>query len=171
MRARILLLLGAALALGACQTTYQVEPGRSYAEDKRVVFDHLLAFLERNEIALTNSDFEQGSIAAERRHFQDQGWADCERRRVYEASGGSGSPRQSWALRVDRDLVLEAMVTAAASATRVTVDATFTEKQDDPNSFNFFTQPCRSKSTLEAALFDALGTAVATSSLHDTTTE
>ena len=170
MHARNLLLLCAALALGACQTTYQVERGRSYAEDKRVVWDHLLAFLERNEIAVTSSDFEQGSLAAERRHFQDQGWAECERRRVYEGSG-SGNSRQSWALRVDRDLVLEAMVAAAANATQVTVDAHFTEKQDDPNSFNFFTQTCRSTGVLEKALLDALGRPVAASPPQDTRTE
>jgi hypothetical protein len=165
-------LLAAALLLSACQTTtYQVDREKAYAEDKRAVWDQLLAFLERNQIAVTSSDFESGSVAAERLHFQDQGWADCERRRVYEASGGSGSPRQSWALRVDRDLALDATVAEAGGTTRVTADARFTEKQDDPNSFDFFTQPCRSKGTLEAALFDALGSPVAASPAQDTPTE
>jgi hypothetical protein len=163
-------LLAAALLLTACQTTYQVDREKVYAEGKRAVWDQLLAFLERDQIAVTSSDFERGSVVAERLHFQDQGWADCERRRVYKESGGDGT-RMSWALRVDRDLALEATVAEAGGATRVSVDARFTEKQDDPNSFNFFTQPCRSKGTLEAALFDALGTAVATSSPHDTTIE
>jgi hypothetical protein len=166
MRAGYFVLFGAAALLAACQTTYQVERERTYTEDKQVIWDHLLSFLERNQITVTSSDFARGSLAAERQHFQDQGWADCERRRVYY------DRRMSWALRVDRDLTLEAMVAEAAGATRVTVDARFTEKQDDPNSFNFFTQPCRSTGALEKALLDALGTPVATSSPpQDTQTE
>ena len=161
MPARSLLVLIAALLVAACQTqkVYEVERSRTYAQDKQAVWDQLLAFLERNRIAVTEADFASGRIVAERLNYQDQGWADCERRRVYEESGGGR--RMSWALRVDRDLVLQAAVGGEAGATRVTVDAQFTEQQDDPNSFNFFTQPCRSKGVLEGALLDALGTPVA----------
>jgi hypothetical protein len=160
MHARNLFLLGAALLIAACQTTdYQVERSRTYAADKQAVWDRLLSFLERNRIAVTEADFASGRIVAERLNYEDQGWADCERRRVYEES--SGGRRMSWALRVDRDLVLQAAVAEEAGATRVTVDAQFTEKQDDPNSFEFFTQPCRSKGVLEGALLDALGPPVA----------
>lgn len=166
MRARYLMLLGPALLLAACQTTtYQVERERTYTEDKRVVWDNLLGFLKRNEIEVTSSDFDSGTVTAERLHFQDQGWADCERRRVvYDR-------RMSWALRVDRSLALDATVAGAAGATRATVDARFTEKQDDPNTFNFFTQPCPSKGVLEKALLDALGTPVAASPPQDTQTQ
>ena len=158
MHVRNLLLLATALLIAGCQTTdYQVERSRTYAEDKQAVWDRLLAFLERNQIAVTEADFASGRVVAERRNYEDQGWAYCERRRVYE-SAGSGGSRMSWALRVDRDLALAAMVAEDAGATRVTVDASFTEKQDDPNSFDFFTQPCRSKGVLEGALLDAVGT-------------
>ena len=158
MHARSLILLGVALLVAACdlQRVYHVERSRTYAEDKQTVWDQLLAFLERNQIAVTEADFASGRVVAERLNYQDQGWAFCERRRVYETSGSSSS-RMSWALRVDRDLALEAAVAEAAGATRVSVDARFTERQDDPNSFNFFTQPCRSKGVLEGALLDALG--------------
>jgi hypothetical protein len=160
MHARVLLLLGAALLIAACQTTdYVVERSRTYAEDKQAVWDRLLSFLERNRIGVTEADFASGRITAERRNYEDQGWADCERRRVYEES--AGGRRMSWALRVDRDLALQAAVAGEAGATRVTVDAQFTEKQDDPDSFEFFTQPCRSRGVLEGALLDALGTPVA----------
>ena len=158
MHARSLLLLALSLVLAGCETyqDYQVERARTYAQDKQAVWDRLLAFLERNQIAVTEADLASGRVVAQRLNYQDQGWAYCERRRVYEGTG-SGGTRMSWALRVDRDLALEAMVSEAAGATRVTVDARFTEKQDDPNSFNFFTQPCRSKGVLEGALLDALG--------------
>jgi hypothetical protein len=162
MRARSLLLLAVALVLAGCDTyrDYHVERSRTYAQDKQVVWERLLAFLERNQIAVTEADPASGRIVAQRLNYDDQGWAYCERRRVYEGTG-SGSTRMSWALRVDRDLALQAAVAEAAGATRVTVDARFTEKQDDPNSFKFFTQPCRSKGVLEGALLDALGPPVA----------
>jgi hypothetical protein len=158
MHAREPILL-AALLLAACQTTYQVERSRTYAEDRQVVWDRLLAFLERNRIEVVAADSASGRVAAQRNNFEDLGWADCERRRVYEES--AGGQRMGWALRVDRDLDLQAEVSEAAGATRVTVDARVTEKQDDPDSFEFFTQPCRSKGVLEGALLDALGTPIA----------
>ena len=160
MHARSLIALGAALLIAACQTKdYQVERARTYDQDKQAVWDRLLAFLEQNRIAVTDADLASGRVVAERRNYQDQGWADCERRRVYE--GSAGGRRMSWALRVDRDLALEAAVAEGAGATRVTVDARFAEKQDDPDSFEFFMQPCRSKGVLEGALLDALGPPVA----------
>lgn len=162
MHARSLLVLAMTLLVAACQLQreYHVERSRTYAQDRQAVWDRLMAFLERNQIAVTEADFGSGRVVAERLNYEDQGWAYCERRRVYEGTG-SGSTRMSWALRVDRDLALQAMVGESAGATRVTVDAQFTEKQDDPNSFNFFTQPCRSKGVLEGALLDALGPPVA----------
>lgn len=162
MHARSLILLGVALLVAACdlQRVYHVDRSRTYTEDKQAVWDQLLAFLERNQIAVTEADFASGRVVAERLNYEDQGWAYCERRRVYETSGSSSS-RMSWALRVDRNLALQVDVADGAATTRVNVDARFTEKQDDPNSFNFFTQPCRSKGVLEAALLDALGTPVA----------
>lgn len=165
MRARHLFLLAPGLLLGACQTTYQVEQGRTYTEDKQVVWDNLMGFLQRNELEVTSSDFASGSVAAERLQYQDQGWADCERRRVvYDR-------RMSWALRMDRSVSLDATVAEAGGATRATVDARFTERQDDPNSFNVLTQPCRSTGVLEKALLDSLGTAVAASPPQDTPTQ
>ena len=117
MRTRSLLVLAVALLVAACQTQkiYQVERSRTYAQDKQAVWDRLLAFLERNQIAVTSADLASGRIAAERRDFEDQGWADCERRRVYESSGGGS--RMSWALRVDRDLALQVDVAENAGAT------------------------------------------------------
>lgn len=104
MHARSLLVLAVALLAAACQTkVYQVERTRTYAQDKQALRDQLLGLLERNQIAVTSTDFAAGRIEAERRNFEDTGWADCERSRVFEGSG-SGSARQGWALRVDRDL-------------------------------------------------------------------
>jgi hypothetical protein len=172
MRARSLLVLAVALLLAACQTQkdYQVERSRTYAQDKQAVWDRLLAFLERNQIAVTGADFASGRVAAERRDFEDQGWADCERRRVYEGSG-SGGNRVGWALRVDRDLALQLDVAEAAGATQVSVDARFAEEQINTASFEHFMQPCRSTGALERALLDALGDPVAASPTQDAPTD
>jgi hypothetical protein len=163
MRTRSLLVLAVALLVAACQTqkVYQIERSRTYAQDKQAVWDRLLAFLERNHIAVTSADPASGRIAGERRDFEDQGWADCERRRVYEGSGGGS--RMSWALRVDRDLALQVDVAENAGATQVSVDASFAEEQISGASFEHFMQPCRSTGTLERALLDALGDPVAAS--------
>ena len=152
-------MLAAALLLAACQTqqVYQVERTRSYGHDRQAVWDRLLAFLERNQIAVTAADVAAGTITAERRDFAPEGWADCERRRVYDGTG-SGSTRVGWALRVDRDLALEIAVAGQAGATAVTVDARFAEEQINSWSYAHFMQPCRSTGVLERALLDALGT-------------
>jgi hypothetical protein len=152
----MLMLLAAALLLAGCQPRiYQVERGRTYAEDKQAVWDRLLAFLERNQIAVTSAERASGRVAAERRDFEDQGWADCERRRVYDGTG-SGSTRMSWALRVDRDLALEVDLTEDGGMTRATVDARFEEEQISTASYEHFMQGCRSTGALERALLDAL---------------
>jgi hypothetical protein len=159
MRARISMMLAAGLLVAGCQTqqVYEVERMRSYDQDKQAVWDQLLAVLERNQMEVTAADFAAGKVTAERRDFAPQGWADCERRRVFESSGGSGSPRQSWALRVDRDVVLEvAVAEPAAAATAVTIDASFEEEQINVWSYKHFMQACRSTGMLEKALLDAL---------------
>ena len=163
MHIRSLILLGTALLIGACQTqkVYEVERTRTYAQDRQAVWDQLLEFLERNQIAVTSADFATGRIEAERRDFEDAGWADCERRRVFEASGGGGSPRQSWALRVDRDLALQLGVAGQGDTTEVTVDASFVEEQINTWSYAHFMQDCRSTGVLERALLDSLGSPAA----------
>jgi hypothetical protein len=151
-------MLAMALLVAACQTqqVYQVERTRSYGQDRQAVWDRLLRFLERNRIAVTTADLATGKITAERRDFAPEGWADCERRRVYDSTG-SGSTRVGWALRVDRDLALEIALDGQAGATAVTVDARFAEEQINSWSYAHFTQPCRSTGVLERALLDALG--------------
>jgi len=166
MLTRHLIRFAPALLLAACQsTTYHVEQARTYTDDKQVVWDNLMASLQRNELEVTSSDFASGSVAAERLNYQDQGWADCERRRV------TYDRRMSWALRMDRSVALHATVTEAGSVTRATVDAHFTERQDDPNSFRVFTQPCRSTGALEKALLDSLGSPAGASPPQDTQTQ
>jgi hypothetical protein len=160
MRVRIVILLAAALLSAGCQTkTYQVERTRTYTDDKQVVWDRLQAFLERNQITVTSADPASGRVTAERRDFEDQGWADCERRRVYEGSGGGS--RMSWALRVDRDLALQVDLTEQAGATLATIDARFEEEQISTASYEHFQQGCRSTGALERALLDALAGPVA----------
>ena len=156
MRARNLIVTGAVLLLPACQTqkVYQVERSRTYEQPKQAVWDRLLAVLEQSQIEVDSSDFAAGKLTAARHDFEDQGWADCERRRVSDNS--SSSTRMGWALRVDRDLALQADVAEAAGATQVAVDARFTEEQINTWSYQHFMQPCRSTGVLEKALLDAL---------------
>ena len=68
MRARCLLVLAMALLVAACQLQreYHVERSRTYAQDRQAVWDRLMAFLERNQIAVTEADFGSGRIVAER---------------------------------------------------------------------------------------------------------
>jgi len=158
MRARGLVVLCAGLLLAACQTppppVYHVEQGRTYDKPKAAVWRDLLAFLERQRIAVAAADFERGAIAAERHHFEEQGWADCQRARVVDNSSNNRRPTRAWAL--DRDLALEVALAEVAGATRVTLEASFTEQQVNPYSNLPFTQRCRSKGVLEGALLDAL---------------
>ena len=158
MRVRGLAALCAGLLLAACQTppppVYHVEQGRSYDQTKAAVWSELLGFLERQRIAVTSADFERGAIAAERHHFEDQGWADCQRARVVDNSSNNRRPTR--ARPVDRDLALQVAVAEVAGATRVTLEASFTEQQINPYNNLPFTQRCRSKGVLEGALLDAL---------------
>jgi hypothetical protein len=95
-------------------------------------------------------------IEAERRHYQDAVWADCERAWVSDPSMNSPSP--SRASPISRDLALEVTVREGAAGTEVQPLARFTEQQLNYSNLPL-TQPCRSTGVLEGALLNALGAA------------
>ena len=153
-------LLGLGLAaLWACAprepTVYHVERGRTYVEDRAVVWERIEGFLRANDIAVLSADQATGVIMAERREYQDAGWADCERARVIDRTSNSRRPRRARPL--SRDLALEVTLRESAGDTEVQPLARFTEQQNDPYRNSPFTQPCRSTGVLERALLDAIG--------------
>jgi hypothetical protein len=154
-----LLGLGLILLCGACAprepTVYRVEPGRTYTEDRAVVWERVRSFLEANGITVASADPATGVIEAERRDYQDAGWADCERAWVIDQSSNSARPTR--ASPISRDLALEVTVRASAGGTEVQPRARFTEQQLDPYRNWPFTQRCRSTGVLETALLNALG--------------
>jgi hypothetical protein len=133
---------------------YDVERGRTYAEDRAGVWERLQRFLQANGITVTSANPATGVIEAERRHYQDAVWADCERAWVSDPSMNSPSP--SRASPISRDLALEVTVREGAAGTEVQPLARFTEQQLNYTNLPF-TQPCRSTGVLERALLDALG--------------
>ena len=156
-------LLGLCLiALWACAprepTLYQVERGRTYAEDQAVVWERVQRFLRAHGITVVAADPATGVITAERREYQDAGWAECERARVIDRTSNSRRPTRARPL--SRDLALEVTVRESAGGTEVRPLARFTEQQNDPYRNWPFTQPCRSTGVLERALLDAAGDAL-----------
>jgi hypothetical protein len=135
---------------------YDVERGRTYAEDRAIVWERVQPFLQANGITVTKASPATGVIEAERRHFQDTGWADCERAWVSDPTSNSPSP--SRASPISRDLTLEVTVRTVGAGTEVQPLARFTEQQLNYSNLPF-TQPCRSTGVLERALLDALGAA------------
>jgi hypothetical protein len=87
---------------------YNVERGRTYAEDRAVVWERVQRFLQENGITVTEADPATGVIEAERSDFQDAVWAECERAWVSDPSMNSPSP--SRASPISRDLALEVTV-------------------------------------------------------------
>ena len=153
-----LLALGLIMLCVACAPPqpkmYDVERGRTYAEDRGVVWQRIQRFLQANGVTVTSANLATGVIKAERRHYQDTVWAECERAWVSDQSMNSTSP--SRASPISRDLTLEVTVREVAAGTKVQPLARFTEQQ--LNYYNLpFTQPCRSTGVLERALLDALG--------------
>ena len=133
---------------------YDVERGRTYAEDRAVVWERVQRFLQENGITVTEANPATGVIEAERSDFQDAVWADCERAWVSDPTSNSPSP--SRASPISRDLALEVTVRESAGGIEVRPLARFTEQQLDYSNLPF-TQPCRSTGALERALLDALG--------------
>jgi hypothetical protein len=141
----------------ACQPqpkVYNVEGARTYAEDKAVVWDGVLRFLQANDIAVVSADLATGIVYAERTAYQDAGWADCERAWVTDRT--SDSPRPRRARPISRDLALEVAVRETSVGAEVQPVARFTEQQNDRWRNLPFTQPCRSTGVLERALLDSL---------------
>jgi hypothetical protein len=149
-----LLVLGVACAPREPKV-YNVERGRTYAEDRAVVWQRVERFLEANGITATRADPASGVIEAERRDYLDAGWADCERAWVTDQTSNSARPTR--ASPISRDLALEVTVRESAGGTEVQPRARFTEQQLDPYRNWPFTQPCRSTGVLESALLNALG--------------
>jgi hypothetical protein len=150
--------LVAALSLAACQQpeppVYDVETTRVYAEDKRSVFDSILRFLESQDIEVGGGDLESGTILAERRDYDDVGWADCERRRVTDRN--SDVRRRIRATPVERDLDLQITLLETDAGTEVRLDPAFSEEQINPFTNLPFIAPCRSKGVLEAELLNSI---------------
>jgi hypothetical protein len=156
---RALAVLVAGSLAVACQTSprpvYHVERARSFSQSEDAIWNQILRFLEANDIRATRADRASGTILAERKDYQDAGWAECEIGWVIDNTSNSrrrGRPRP-----VDRDLVLAIAVEESAGATTVTVDARFEEEQINPFRNLPFDRPCRSKGVLESALLNALG--------------
>jgi hypothetical protein len=147
-----------ALALAACQQperkVYHVETTRLYTEDKRSVFDSILRFLESQDIEVVGGNVESGIIHAERKDFDDVGWADCERQTVTDRT--SNSPRRIRADPVGRSLDLRIMLRETDSGTEVRLDPEFSEEQINPFINLPFTARCRSKGALEADLLNSI---------------
>jgi hypothetical protein len=111
LRPEVLRLCLVALCV-ACQPQSKgdnVERARTYAEDKAVVWDGILRFLQANDITVVGADLTTGVIHAERTAYQDAGWADCERARVIDRTSDSSRPRR--ARPISRDLELEVATT------------------------------------------------------------
>jgi hypothetical protein len=147
-----------ALGLAACQQpeppVYDVETTRLFTEDKRATFDSILRFLESRDIEVVGGNVESGTIHAERRDFDDVGWADCERQRVTDRT--SNSPRQIRADPVGRRLDLRIVLRETDSGTEVQLDPEFSEEQINPYTNLPFTAPCRSKGVLEGELLNSI---------------
>jgi hypothetical protein len=148
----------AALSSAACQQpeppVFDVETTRVYAEDKRSVFDDIVAFLESRDVEVVDADVGSGTIRAERRDFDDAGWASCERRRVTDRT--SNAPRRIRATPVERDLDLRIMLRETDAGTEVRLDPEFSEEQINPFTNLSFTAPCRSTGELEAELLGSI---------------
>ena len=119
MRRPELLWLGLTLLGAACAprepVVYDVERSRTYAEDRMVVWERVQRFIQANGITVTSANPATGVIEAERRHYQDTLWAECERAWVSDPTSNSSSP--SRASPISRDLALE--VTDAAQWLRL----------------------------------------------------
>jgi hypothetical protein len=137
------------------QPTYIVERMRSYQQDKTLVWNKILQFLQANQITVRQSDFERGTIEADRLNYQDAGWAYCELAIRTDRSSDTARPRRA-RQRIDRSLSLVIAVRETDAATDVTVDARFTERQIHPWRNLPFETGCVSKGVLEKALLDAI---------------
>jgi hypothetical protein len=156
LRAAAVVALAGLLGCEQPRPTYTVERSRSYQEDKTVVWDHILRFLQANDITVRQSDFERGMIEAERLGYQDtQGWAACELAIGTDRSTDNRRPRRA-RQRLDRSLSLDITVRETGGATQVTLAPTFTERQIHPWQILPFRTGCVSTGVLEKALLDAI---------------
>jgi hypothetical protein len=158
MSRRTCFALIAALLLASCQQpeppVYDVETTRVYTEDKRAVFDDVVRFLESQDVEVVVGNVGSGVIHAERRNFDDVGWAWCERQRVIDRT--SNAPRQIRADPVERKLDLRIVLRETDSGTEVQLDPYFSEEQINPFTNMPLTAPCRSKGVLEAELLSSI---------------
>lgn len=152
----MVLLVAGLLGCQQPHPTYDVERSRSYAEDKAEVWDEILQFLQANDITVTRSNLERGTIEADRLNYQDAGWAECVLAVRTDRSSDSPRPRRA-RQRVDRSLSLEIAVREAGGMTTVTLDSTFTERQIHPWRNLPFETGCVSKGVLEKTLLDTIG--------------
>jgi hypothetical protein len=119
------------------------------------VWNKILQFLQANQITVRQSDFERGTIEANRLNYQDAGWAYCELAIRTDRSSDTSRPRRA-RQRIDRTLSLAITVRETGGTTEVTLDPTFTERQIHPWRNLPFQTGCISKGVLEKALLDAI---------------
>ena len=133
---------------------FSVPESKIFSQDVAVIWPHVLAFLDRNDLDLVEADEVQGSILAIRAGYQDQGWAVCKPARVIDRHDGKNRRRRG--RQVHRDLRLQVSLSASIDGTVVQPRAYFTEEQINPFRNLPFTTRCRSNGTLETALFEAV---------------
>ena len=152
-------LLGLGLAaLWACAprepTVYHVERGRTYVEDRAVVWEqHRRVLGQRHRRPQRRS-------GDRRDHGRAPGVSGRRLGRLRARPGDRSHQQQPAADRarpLSRDLALEVTLRESAGDTEVQPLARFTEQQNDPYRNWPFTQPCRSTGVLERALLDAIG--------------
>jgi hypothetical protein len=137
------------------QPSYDVERSRSYQQSKTEVWNKILQFLQADDITVRRSDPATGTIQAERKNYQDAGWAECELAIGTDRSSDTSRPRRA-RQRIDRSLSLSITVNEAGGATEVALTARFTERQVHPWRNLPFETGCVSKGVLEKALLDAI---------------
>ncbi|MEM7023924.1 MAG: hypothetical protein AAF637_15230 [Pseudomonadota bacterium] len=158
MRPAIVSILFATLVLVACQPErpqFQVDRTRVYQQSKQVVWDKVVAFLQANDITVRRSDFETGTIEANRDNYQDAGWAYCEPAVFINRTTNSRRPRRA-RIFLDRSLALRVDVGDGGAGVRVSVDARFTERQMNQHRNMPERIRCQSKGVLERSLLDSI---------------
>jgi hypothetical protein len=77
------------------QPSYDVERSRSYQQSTTEVWNKILQFLQADDITVRRSDPANGTVEAERKNYQDAGWAECELAIGTDRSSDTSRPRRA----------------------------------------------------------------------------